>query len=89
MTFRVHVRPELLRWARERAGADVDALVRKFPKYREWESGEARPTFKQLQNFAKAVHAGVGYFFCRSRPTSRSRSLISAPSAARRSASRA
>lgn len=63
MTFRVDVKPELLRWARERAGADVDALVRKFPKYREWESGEARPTFKQLQNFAKAVHAGVGYFF--------------------------
>ena len=63
MTFRVDVKPELLRWARERAGADVDALVRKFPKYREWESGETRPTFKQLQNFAKAVHAGVGYFF--------------------------
>ena len=63
MTFRVDVKPELLRWARERAGTDVDALVRKFPKYREWESGEARPTFKQLESFAKAVHAGVGYFF--------------------------
>ena len=63
MTFRVDVKPELLRWARERAGADVDALVRKFPKYREWESGEVRPTFRQLESFAKTVHAGVGYFF--------------------------
>ena len=63
MTFRVDVKPELLRWARERAGADMDALVRKFPRYREWESGEVRPTFRQLENFAKAVHAGVGYFF--------------------------
>ena len=63
MTFRVDVKPELLRWARERAGADVDALVRKFPKYREWESGEVRPTFRQLESFAKTVHAGVGHFF--------------------------
>lgn len=63
MTFRVDVKPELLRWARERAGADMDALVRKFPKYREWESGEVRPTFRQLEGFAKTVHAGVGYFF--------------------------
>ena len=63
MTFRVDVKPELLRWARERAGADVDALVRKFPKYRQWESGETRPTFKQLESYARTVHAGVGYFF--------------------------
>ncbi len=63
MTFRVDVKPELLRWARERAGADMGALVRKFPKYREWESGEVRPTFRQLEGFAKTVHAGVGYFF--------------------------
>ena len=63
MTFRVDVKPELLRWARERAGADMDALVRKFPRYREWENGEVQPTSRQLENFAKAVHAGVGYFF--------------------------
>ena len=63
MTYRVDVKPELLRWARERADADVDALVERFPKYRQWESGEIRPTYKQLENFAKAVHAGIGYFF--------------------------
>ena len=63
MTFRVDVKPELLRWARERAGADVDSLVRKFPKYQEWESGEVRPTLRQLESFANVVHAPVGYFF--------------------------
>ena len=63
MSVRVDVKPELLRWARERAGADVGALVRKFPRYREWEDGEVRPTYRQLENFAKTVHAGVGYFF--------------------------
>lgn len=63
MTYRIDVKPELLRWARERADVDVDSLVGKFPKYRQWESGEIRPTYKQLENFAKAVHAGIGYFF--------------------------
>ena len=63
MTYRVNVKPELLRWARERADADIDSLVGKFPKYRQWESGEIRPTYKQLEDFAKSVHAGIGHFF--------------------------
>lgn len=63
MTFRVDIKPELLRWARERADADIDSLVRKFPKYQEWESGETRPTLRQLESFANVVHAPVGYFF--------------------------
>ena len=29
--IRVDVKPELLRWARERAGFDIDALARSFP----------------------------------------------------------
>ena len=63
MTFHVDVKPELLRWARERAGADIESLVRKFPKYREWESGDKRPTLKQLESFANVIHAPIGYFF--------------------------
>ena len=47
MILRVNVRPELLRWARKRSGIERDALVKRFPKYREWESGESRPTLKQ------------------------------------------
>lgn len=67
-TFRVDVKPEMLRWGRERAGVSVDALVRKFPRYREWENGDVRPTLKQLEKFAKTVHAGVGYFFTSAPP---------------------
>ena len=63
MTFHVDVKPELLRWARERAGADIDSLVRKFSKYREWESGDKRPTLKQLESFANVIHVPVGYLF--------------------------
>ena len=29
----------------------------------EWERGEALPTFKQLEDFAKATHVPFGYFF--------------------------
>ena len=63
MTLRVDVKPALFRWARERARIDPDALVKRFPKYREWERGAVQPTFKQLEQLAKATHAPVGSFF--------------------------
>lgn len=59
----VNVKPELLRWARKRAGVEVDALVSKFPKYSEWETGDVRPTLKQLERFANATHAAIGDLF--------------------------
>ena len=60
MPLRVEVKPQLLRWARERAGMGPETLVRRFPKYLEWERGEAQPTFKQLQQFAKVTYAPFG-----------------------------
>ena len=63
MTARVDVKPELLRWARERARLDLAVLVRRFPRYLEWERGTARPTLKQLETFARTSRAPVGYFF--------------------------
>ena len=60
---RANVNPKLLTWARERAGIGQSDLLRKFPKLVEWERGELRPTFKQLENFAKAVFVPFGYLF--------------------------
>ena len=61
---RAAVRPELLRWARERAGIDDPSdLQSRFPKLGEWETGEAQPTLKQLEAFAQAVHVPIGYLF--------------------------
>ncbi len=61
---RVAVRPEMLRWARERAGVmAADELTGRFPKLPEWEVGDTRPTLKQLEDFARAVHVPVGYLF--------------------------
>lgn len=63
MKLRVNVKPELFRWARERAGMPVDALVKRFPRYLEWESGGRQPTLKQLEKLARATHSPIGGFF--------------------------
>lgn len=63
MTLRVEVKPELLRWACARARLDIDALLPRFPKLPQWLSGDAQPTFKQLERFAKATHTPIGYLF--------------------------
>jgi Zn-dependent peptidase ImmA (M78 family) len=60
---RVAVKPELLQWARERAHMDVDGLLKRFAKLPEWEAGEVQPTFKQLEDFAKATRVPFGYLF--------------------------
>ena len=42
---------------------DDDDIQRRFPHLDEWERGDAQPTFKQLEAFAKATHAPIGYLF--------------------------
>ena len=61
--MRVEIKPELLRWARERAGLDRAALAKRFPQLPAWENGDARPTLKQLEKFAKATYAPIGFLF--------------------------
>ena len=65
---RVHVNPELLCWARERCGLARGDLATKFKKLPEWENGETRPTLKQVEAFAHAVHVPVGYLFLTDQP---------------------
>lgn len=60
---RVTIQPNLLTWARERAGLSFDALANKFPRIAEWEAGELQPTLKQIENFSKSVHVPIGYLF--------------------------
>lgn len=60
---RVPIRPALIRWARERAGLSREDLAARFGKLPEWEEGERRPTWRQAEAFARAVHAPIGYLF--------------------------
>jgi transcriptional regulator with XRE-family HTH domain len=63
MAAYVEINPELLVWARQRSGLDFDQLAHRFPKLAAWEQGEQLPTFKQLESFAQATYAPIGYFF--------------------------
>lgn len=63
MVDRVSVAPELLAWARKRSGRQASDFARRFPKLRQWESGELAPTMRQLEDFAKATHTPVGFLF--------------------------
>lgn len=67
MATQALINPTLLRWARERAGLDVEGAAQgahvKPEQLQAWEAGESRPTFRQAQNLAQAFHAPFGYLF--------------------------
>lgn len=65
---RIGVEPGLLRWARERSGRKPDYLSKRFPQLDAWERGSALPTFRQLEAFAKATYAPIGYLFLQEPP---------------------
>jgi Zn-dependent peptidase ImmA (M78 family) len=60
---RVTINPKLIRWAVDRSGQDESALMERFPKLADWESGDLQPTSKQLEDFAKATLTPFGAFF--------------------------
>ena len=60
MNTRVSVKPELIRWARERARLNPEKLTKAFSKFPEWEAGTCQPTLKELGQFAKKVHVSIG-----------------------------
>jgi len=53
----------MLAWALERSGVEPDSLALRFPKLPDWLEGSVMPTFKQLEDFAKATYAPLGSFF--------------------------
>lgn len=69
--MRVEVQPELLRWARERAGLTTESVVRRLPAFEQWEAGTRQPTLKQLERFARLSRAPIGYLFLPEPPVER------------------
>ncbi|MHB0979131.1 MAG: helix-turn-helix domain-containing protein [Thermoleophilia bacterium] len=69
--MRVEVKPEMLRWACERAGFDPAELALRIPQLPAWERGETHPTLKQLERFAKVTRTPVGYLFLQEPPIER------------------
>ena len=67
---RVEVKPELLRWACNRSGRSVEE-IRKRPNLKKidaWLKNELDPTFRQLEEFARATYTPIGYFFLETPP---------------------
>lgn len=66
------IKPELLRWARERSRLAPDSLARnvrvKPEQLESWEKGETYPTFRQVQNLARVLRVPLGYLFLSSPP---------------------
>ena len=60
---RMPITPEVVAWARERAGFRLADAKKTFPKIAEWESGEAAPTYRQLENLAGKFKVPVAVFF--------------------------
>lgn len=57
------VNPEVLRWARETAGLDVEQVVRRLPKAERWERGDERPTMRQLEALSDLYKRPLAIFF--------------------------
>ncbi|WP_349367357.1 XRE family transcriptional regulator [Salinarimonas sp.] len=57
----------MLRWARERAGVSIEAVAERLSKSPDdlaaWERGDAKPTFRQAQALASALHVPFGFLF--------------------------
>ncbi len=68
--MRVDVKPDLLLWACDRARRSVHDLAQQkdLGKLPAWLGGEERPTFRQLEKFAKATHTPFGYLFLAAPP---------------------
>ncbi len=63
MSVRVEVRPSVLEWARARSGVAPEDWDRRFPRFEAWLTGDAAPTLKQLEDFARKTHTPVGFLF--------------------------
>lgn len=67
----VAINPELIIWARDRAGLTDDALVKRFRRFNDWLSGDAQPTLRQLESLAGMTYTPLGYFFLPEPPDER------------------
>ena len=61
MVLRVDVSPEMLQWAVVRSRRTEEEIERAVPQLPAWEAGNARPTLKQLEKFARATYTPLGY----------------------------
>lgn len=57
----IQVNNNVLLWAIERAGLNLDEISEKIPHVSSWLSSKKKPTIKQLEAFSNKVHVPFGY----------------------------
>jgi Zn-dependent peptidase ImmA (M78 family) len=57
------ITPEVVKWARERAGFSLDAAAADFRKIADWEAGASFPSYPQLERMAEKFKLPVAVFF--------------------------
>lgn len=57
------ITPAVVQWARERAGYSMEDASRVFKKIAVWETGEALPTYAQVEQMAEKFKTPVAVFF--------------------------
>ncbi len=68
MKTEIKINNDILIWAIERAGSNIDDVSKKIPAFTNWLSGKKKPTLKQLQSFAQKLHLPFGYLFLETPP---------------------
>src|SRR5260221_6156016 len=63
----IAMNPSLLAWAREESGYDVDRIAKRLQVKEErvaaWETGELKPTIRQIEALARFFHRPLSIFF--------------------------
>jgi len=57
------VTPDVVQWARERSGYSIEDAAHHFKKIAAWETGEALPTYVQVEEMAERFKVPVAVFF--------------------------
>ena len=65
---KIPINPEVLKWARERAGYTHEDLSNQFKKIKDWEEGLSMPTYRQLESLSDKLKCPVAVFFFPSPP---------------------
>ena len=63
MTKCCHINTNILKWARESAGFELDEMEKSFKKIVAWEKGEDYPVYRQLEQLSVKYKRPLAVFF--------------------------
>jgi Zn-dependent peptidase ImmA (M78 family)/transcriptional regulator with XRE-family HTH domain len=65
----IPINKDVVAWARKRAGLTIEDAAEKFPHIAAWETGDALPTYPQLERLADELKLPIAAFFFPEPPT--------------------